>query len=77
MVTTKIRLACQYCFRDDCDMINEIPPGWTDVSEEQTFEQACATYDGPGETPPPGFSLFDWFTHLGTCPECKAAGCDD
>jgi hypothetical protein len=67
-----IRLACLYCSRDDCDGIEDLAeaPGWTDIQEVQTFAESCQTYDDPADAPP-GFSIFDWWTHLGTCPECQ------
>lgn len=66
-----IRLACGNCFRDDCDGVKEIPPEWQDVSERQSLEDALTTYEDEEDGPPPkGYSVLDWWTHIGTCPEC-------
>jgi hypothetical protein len=67
-----IRLGCRAgCFRGDCDGIQDIPPGWRDVDEIQSLEDSMATYDGPNDPPEPrGYSVTDWETHLGLCPEC-------
>lgn len=46
-----------------------IKAGWRGVSREQTYAQACKVYDDPADAPP-GYSVFDWHTHLGVCPEC-------
>jgi len=42
--------------------------GWVDVQEAQGYAEATKTYEA-GETPP-GDSAFDWWTHLGYCPDC-------
>lgn len=77
--TKTIRLACNSCDRDDGDGISEvelsacIAAGWRDVHQVQTYEQACYTWepDENGEPPQPdGYSVLDWMTHYGTCPEC-------
>ena len=77
MTPANIRLACSECSRDDK---NPITPeqlaqckgeGWTDISEVQTFEESCRTYDNPADAPE-GFDVTAWYTHLGTCPECQA-----
>jgi hypothetical protein len=70
-----VRLACDSCDRDDYDGISPaelaalIADGWVNVSEEQTHEEACKTYDDPRDEPP-GYSVLDWHTHVGTCPDC-------
>lgn len=75
---TTIRLACSVCDRDDMDGITPdqlaelLLDGWEDISAYQSFEDSCRTYDHPADEPP-GYSVFDWFTHLGTCPECVVA----
>jgi hypothetical protein len=69
------RLACRECGRDDYDGITAaelkklIKEGWQDVERIQTFRQSCKTYDDWSKAPP-DFSAFEWWTHLGTCPEC-------
>lgn len=74
-----VRLGCDECDRDDCDGITperlaEVQAeGWEDVREVQSYEDSLKTYDEPGDPePPPGFCLLDWYTHLGTCPQCAA-----
>lgn len=64
-----IRLACLICDREDCDGIKCVPKDWHDVERVQTLRQARKTYDDPSKAPP-GFSVFDWWTHLGVCPDC-------
>lgn len=68
-----IRLQCGEC---DCglDGIEQVPDGWEDVSEVQSYEASLE------ELPMPELlgsriekrSVFEWYTHLGTCPECVA-----
>lgn len=73
------RLGCCRCYRDDFDNLTRaefrraIASGWRDVSREQTYAQACKTYDNPADEPP-GYSVLDWWTHLGMCPDCAAEG---
>lgn len=52
----RIRLACEHCFRDDCDGVLGIPPGWEDVH--------AASVDADDD--------WSWWTHLGTCTACAA-----
>ena len=33
----EIRLACFYCDTDECDGVDEVPPGWTEVEEFQSY----------------------------------------
>ena len=67
-----IRLACMLCDRQDFDGISPkelaraIASGWQEVGRVQTYAEASRTYIDP----PPGYSVFDWWTHLGWCPEC-------
>ena len=72
-----IRLACLICDRQDFDGISAaelrqaIRAGcWTDVERLQTYRQACQTHAVPA-TAPPGYSVLDWWTHLGICPDCQ------
>lgn len=70
-----IRLECSECFRDDMDGVTEvelqaaIAAGWQNVHEWQSYEDAITTYDDPADEPP-GYSVLDWSTHVGLCPEC-------
>jgi hypothetical protein len=61
-----IRLACTECEREDFDGVNEIPPDWRDVREIQSYEESCREVD-PSDCKR---SVFEWYTHLGICPEC-------
>ena len=73
--TKRIRLACSVCFRDDMDGITRaeltaaIEDGWRDVDKVQSYEDSIKVHDDPDEAPP-GYSVFDWYTHIGLCPEC-------
>jgi hypothetical protein len=76
MTSANIRLACEVCGRDDKDFITLEQlaqceaEGWTDINEVQKFEDSCRTYDNPADAPE-GYDITAWYTHLGTCPECK------
>jgi hypothetical protein len=73
-----IRLACDECDRDDMDGITYAEllaakkAGWKGVIRVQTYAQSLKTYDHPADEPP-GYSILDWMTHIGDCPECEAA----
>ncbi len=70
-----IRLACIQCDREDFDHITSqqlrqaIKNGWKEVERVQSYQQACRTYENTSQEPA-GFSVFEWWTHLGCCPEC-------
>ena len=66
-MTGKIRLACYACDREDFDDINEIPSDWTDVDEVQSLEESRR----PVEFDDQKRSPCEWYTHLGTCPDCQ------
>lgn len=73
----RIRLACESCDREDFDGIDAIPDDWEDVTEVQSYEDSIAPLPERGVEWPPqtdGRQRFDgqWWTHLGTCPECQA-----
>lgn len=74
-----IRLACVDCDRSDKDGITAdelsecVRLGWSGVRRYQSYEDSVRAYDDPADAPP-GYSVLDWFTHLGTCPECVVAG---
>lgn len=61
-MTGPIRLACMYCDRSDCDGVYEIPADWLDVDALEDFQIHAHTAS-------------EWWTHLGTCPDCDAVGC--
>lgn len=72
-----VRLACDNCDCDEYDGITEeqlaavADAGWDGVSQVQTWEEAIKVYDDPAAEPP-GYSVLDWWTHIGTCPDCLA-----
>jgi hypothetical protein len=73
--TARIRLACAFCDREDCDGITEdelagkVDGGWESITERQTYQESIQVYDDPAEAPP-DYSVFDWWTHVGYCPDC-------
>ena len=66
-MSSKIRLGCSYCDREDFNGIDELPSDWTDVHEVRSFEEAIREVDMDDQSR----SVFDWQTHLGVCPECQ------
>ncbi len=64
----KIRLGCIHCDRNDFDGVDKLPKDWDDVSRVRSLEEALREVDEDDTTR----SVFDWQTHLGTCPECNA-----
>jgi hypothetical protein len=66
-MTAPIRLACQYCDSSECDGVESIPPDWTDVFEVQSYAASCEEIPPDDKTRSP----FEWYTHLGVCPECR------
>ena len=63
------RLACVSCDREDYDGISYIPKTWRDVQRYQTLAASLEEVaDGDHSR-----SAFDWFTHMGQCPECQQA----
>lgn len=67
------RLACQFCDRDDFDGVKSLPKDWDDIGQVQTLKQSLTTYDLPDDPKPPkGYGVLDWYTHMGTCPDCLA-----
>ena len=45
--------------------------GWTGVRQVRSWSESVKTYDDPADEPP-GYSVFDWETHVGLCPACSA-----
>jgi hypothetical protein len=76
MQNATIRLGCVHCDRLDKDGISAEQlqqaeaEGWTDITEEQSDEESCRTYENP-EDAPKGFDSTAWYTHLGVCPDCQ------
>lgn len=66
-MTDPIRLACRYCDSSECDGVTAIPSDWIEVVEVQSFV-ASREEILPGDS---SRSPFEWYTHLGTCPECR------
>ncbi len=71
-----VRLARHECDIDEFDGITEAELAeliaraeWQGIEESRRYEQACRTF-GSDEKTPPGWSVFDWFTHIGICPGC-------
>lgn len=66
------RLGCSNCFRDDFDGVKALPTDWKDVCEKQSLTAALTTYESEEDgEPPAGYSVLDWETHVGLCPECN------
>ena len=64
----KIRLGCQHCDRNDFDGVDKLPKDWDDICRVRSIKEALREVDPDDMTR----SVFDWQTHLGVCPECKA-----
>lgn len=69
--TGPIRLECRAGCFEQHDGIHEVPAGWTDVEEVRSLEVSMTTYEDGDGNPPWGYSVFDWETHTGVCPECQ------
>jgi hypothetical protein len=65
----KIRLACLFCDREDLDGVDSLPSDWFAVDEVQSYEESIREADLTNAN----VSVFDWYTHLGVCPECQQA----
>ena len=46
----------------------DVAKDWFDVEEVQSYEASLQRVDPQHKSE--GVSVFDWFTHLGVCPEC-------
>ena len=68
-MTGQIRLACNECDRNDFDGINQLPADWEDIEEVQSLEQSRQEVDINDQSRSP----LEWYTHLGTCPDCQAS----
>ena len=64
----RIRLGCGSCDRDDFDGIKRIPSDWVDVTVVQSLKASLQEVDSADRSRSP----FEWYTHLGTCPDCQA-----
>lgn len=72
-MTGQMRLACSDCDRNDCDGINQLPADWEGIEEMQTLEQSRREVDINDQSRSP----LEWYTHLGTCPDCQKLSNDD
>lgn len=63
----KIRLACLFCDRNDCDGVDTVPATWFSVDKVQSYEESIH------EIIPGDDRVLDWYTHLGVCPDCQEA----
>ena len=66
---TIYRIQCELCMRELDDHPGK-PEGWTDIVRYQSLRDSRRVTPRPGEV---NFSLSDWQTHFGVCPECSAA----
>ena len=69
-----IRLCCNAvgCAEHDfitATQLRRLKQGWKNVGRFQTYAQSIKTYDDPHDAPA-GYSVLDWYTHLGDCPDC-------
>ena len=64
----RIRLGCDSCDREDFDGITKIPSDWVDVTVVQSLKASLQEIDHDDRSRSP----FEWYTHLGTCPDCQA-----
>jgi hypothetical protein len=67
-MSSPIRLGCHSCDREDFDGIGELPSDWLDISVVQSLEESCQEVELSDRLRSP----LEWYTHLGTCPDCQA-----
>ena len=67
MTRLNIRLACHLCDRIDFDGIEVLPDDWTDIQEVQSLADSLRVVPLDDRKKSP----FEWYTHLGTCPDCQ------
>ena len=65
--TNRIRLGCMQCDRADFDGVGKLPQDWEDIGRVQSYESSIKER---GFSDKFGESCFDWYTHLGLCPDC-------
>jgi hypothetical protein len=58
-----------FCDREDFDGVDSLPSDWFAVDEVQSYEESIREADLSDMT----ITVFDWYTHLGVCPECQQA----
>ena len=66
----RIRLGCYYCDAE-LDGIDSVPPGWTEVEEIRSYEQAIEPVPDGQARNKYGDTVVDWETHVGVCPDCR------
>lgn len=64
-----IRLACRFCDSHDYDFVESLPTDWFDIQEVQSYQDSLRQVTRSVNER----SVFDWYTHLGVCPECYEA----
>ena len=67
LMPKRIRLACSECDTDEGDEITSIPTTWKDVTEVQSLAESRKEVPAEDNT----HSAFEWYTHLGICPQCQ------
>jgi len=67
LMPKRIRLACSECDTDEGDGISKIPSTWKDVTEVQSLAESRKEVPADDKTR----SAFEWYTHLGICPQCQ------
>lgn len=57
----RYRLSCAGCEREDYDGVKVLPKDWRGIYRVQSLRDAMTLWEGDNH---------DWWTHVGTCPEC-------
>lgn len=63
----QVRLACISCDTDEFDGIDSIPDDWVFVTRVQSYEESLEEIAADDLTRSP----CEWYTHVGTCPDCQ------
>ena len=69
----KVRLACHTCDRQDFDGVDKAPSDWIDVIEVQSLKESRREVDVDDRER----SAFEWYAHLGTCPNYQREEAND
>lgn len=67
MTRNLFRLACHQCDRDDFDGVDKLPKKWADITKVQSLQDSRRQVDDGDKIRSP----LDWYTHVGTCPDCQ------
>jgi len=62
-----IRLACASCDREDDDGVWRLPKDWIGIQKWQTLSDSLRCVEEVNSQQ----NLFEWYTHMGYCPECQ------